>query len=333
MNYFVGNDVSKETLDIAVVSSEGVVLEKQIANDARCIKQFVLEFCQQRGVDRNQLIICLEHTGMYANILLGVALKLDLKICIESPLQIQKSQGIIRGKSDHIDARRIAQYAFKNQGELRFWRPNRPVLQKVQALLVLRDRFIKVKTQLEVPLRESAQFIDQATVRALNVLSKGPVKQIRLSIKKVESEIDHLISSDTTLLNQCSQATSVPGIGKITALSMIIASGGFEKIPLAKKFSCYAGTAPFVYQSGTSIKGRSRVSMMANMSVKKLLHMAALSAVRCNPELRSFYERKVAEGKNKMSVLNAVRNKLISRVYACVKQERMYEKNHQTALL
>lgn len=332
MDYFVGIDVSKETLDIAVVCSEGFVTETKLENQPRSVRGFLSKFIKQWGSESNQLVVCLEHTGMYSNILLNVLLKLNLKICIESAVQIQKSQGLVRGKSDRIDARRIAQYALKNQERLRFWAPPRPVLQKIQALLVLRDRFVKIKSQLEVPIQESNQFIDPIIAKALTTLSKAPVKVVTQSIKRLEIQIDKLINGDVLLKNQCKYATSVPGIGKLTALSMIITSGDFQKIMEPKQFACYAGVAPFMHESGTSIRGRSRVSKMANMSVKKLLHMAALSAIQCNEELRSFYSRKVSQGKNKMSVLNAVRNKLISRVYSCVKQDRMYEKIYQNAI-
>ena len=103
-------------------------------------------------------------------------------------------------------------------------------------------------------------------------------------------------------------------------------------IPEAKKFACYVGVAPFEHTSGTSVRGKTKVSKMANMTLKKLLHMAAMSAIQCNEELKVFYQRKVAEGKNKMSVINAVRNKLISRVFACIKHRRRYQKDYQHAL-
>jgi len=82
----------------------------------------------------------------------------------------------------------------------------------------------------------------------------------------------------------------------------------------------------------TSVRGRTRVSKMANMNMKKLLHLGAMSAIQCSEELKTFYNRKVDQGKNKMSVLNAVRNKLISRIFACIKNNRMYQNNYQHLL-
>ena len=114
---------------------------------------------------------------------------------------------------------------------------------------------------------------------------------------------------------------------------MIISTGEFEQITEAKKFACYAGVAPFEHTSGSSVRGKSRVSKLANMTLKKLLHMAAMSSIQHSEELSSFYHRKVKQGKNKMSVINAVRNKLISRVFACIKNDRVYQKDFHNALV
>ena len=144
--------------------------------------------------------------------------------------------------------------------------------------------------------------------------------------------IDQLVKSDAQLNQQCVLATSVPGIGKITALNMIISTGEFTRIRESKKFACYAGVAPFEHSSGSSYRGKTRVSKMAKMTLKRLLHLAAMSAIQCCDELKAFYLRKVEAGKNKMSVINAVRNKLISRVFACITNQRRYQKIYQNAL-
>ncbi len=106
-----------------------------------------------------------------------------------------------------------------------------------------------------------------------------------------------------------------------------------KRYPEVKKFACYAGVAPFEHTSGSSIRGKTRVSKMANMTIEKAIDLAAMSAIQCSQELKAYYHRKVAEGKNKMSVINAVRNKLISRLFACVNSRRMYKKDYQHALV
>jgi transposase len=126
--------------------------------------------------------------------------------------------------------------------------------------------------------------------------------------------------------------TSVPGVGLVTATEVIVSTNEFKDIREAKKYACYSGIAPFGYSSGTSIKGKAKVSKMANKHVKKLLQLAAMAAANHDKELKTYFERKVAEGKNKMAVMNAVRNKLIHRIFACIRNNRKYEKTYTHAL-
>lgn len=111
-------------------------------------------------------------------------------------------------------------------------------------------------------------------------------------------------------------------------MQILLTTNEFKASFMAKKYACYVGVAPFPYRSGSSIKGRNRVSPLANKSIKTLLHLAALAAIKVKGELREYFLRKVAEGKNKMAVVNAVGNKLITRIFAVVKQNRKYEKNY-----
>ena len=112
----------------------------------------------------------------------------------------------------------------------------------------------------------------------------------------------------------------------VTAINLIVHTNEFKILLDARKLSCYCGIAPFEHTSGKSIRGKTRVHSMANKKLKTNLHMASLSGVKVDPELKKYYERKVAEGKSKMSVLNAVKNKIVARVIAVVKRGTPYEK-------
>ena len=332
MIYFLGIDVSKSTLDLALVDGGIVISEQQIPNEKSSLKSYLKQVKQSMNLSFNQLVVCMEHTGIYNYRALEVLHKSKIKVCLEPALQIKQSQGMTRGKNDQVDAQRIALYAYKNRSQLSFWQPQRPVFQHLKSLLTLRERLITAKTQLGVPLNEAVGYVEPSIVKSMMLSTEPILKAITKQLKKVEAQLLELVKKDIVIKTQFDHATSVPGIGKITALNMIIRTDGFERIKEAKKFACYAGVAPFKHQSGTSIRGRARVSRLANMTMKKLLHLAAMSAIQSSGELKLFYQRKVADGKNKMSVLNAVRNKLISRVFACVKEQRDYKKIYQHAL-
>ena len=332
MDYFIGIDVSKNTLDITFLKDGEILQERQIENNVKEVKSFLKRLLVSHGLSVDVVTVCLEHTGIYSAIVLEVLWKMKIKVCLEPALRIKQSQGMVRGKNDKIDARRIALYAYKNRNELTPWKPQRPVIQQMQALLSSRERLLKAKVQLEVPLRESIGFLESSIVKKLNMRNRRTLKGIKDDLESIEKDLDELIKDDLSITKQVDLITSVPGVGRITAMNMIATTAEFTRIKEAKKFACYAGVAPFEHTSGSSIRGKARVSRMANMTMKTLLHMAAMSAIQCSPEIKTFYQRKVAEGKNKMSVINAVRNKLISRVFACVHNDRRYEKNYEYAL-
>jgi transposase len=192
--------------------------------------------------------------------------------------------------------------------------------------------FIKIQNQLQVPLRESVGFFDSDLQKAMHSVSQPAIKAVQNSMEKVDREIKELIASDLDLQTQFKRVTSVQGIGPVTAAHVIVATNEFNRITDPKKFACFAGVAPFQYTSGTSIRGKSKVSNIANMQMKKLLFMAAMSAIQNCEELKAYYLRKTSEGKKNMSVINAVRNKLIARIFACVRDQRNYEKIYKHAL-
>jgi transposase len=331
--YVLGVDMSKKDFQ-ACLTADGIHFsEHPVVNQPSSIATYFKELRKQFGFSFKQLVVCLEHTGIYSNPLLSFLVRHKIKVCMEPAMQIKQSQGMVRGKSDQVDARRIAMYAFKNHQMLKLWEPPRQVIQRLRALLTLRERLIKMRVLLSVPLQESYGFVCPSICKMTAKASMATRKVLAKDIARLDEEIQQLVQSDHQLRQQYQHSTSVPGVGPITALNVIITTGEFKRIADAKKFACYAGVAPFEHSSGSSIRGKTRVSKMANMGMKKLLHLAAVTAVRHKGELQDYYQRKVAMGKNKMSVLNAVRNKLITRIFMCIKQERCYQKNYQSALV
>jgi len=163
------------------------------------------------------------------------------------------------------------------------------------------------------------------------MLYKANLKSIDSDLNRIDKALKGIVDAEEELKRLFSLITSFSGIGVVTATSIVIATNEFKDIKDPKKFACYAGVAPFTDESGLNIK-RSRVSHMANKKVKTLLHLSSMVAIQYNEDLKEFYKRKVEkEHKNKMSVLNAVRNKLILRIFSCVNQGRKYEQNYQRA--
>jgi transposase len=159
---------------------------------------------------------------------------------------------------------------------------------------------------------------------------KRQINDLNISIDEIEQEIERLIDSDGTLKHQHELLLSVDGIGKQTAVKMIVETNAFKDFKNGRQFCCHAGVAPFKYDSGTGVRTKNKVSQRADKSIKALLHLAALAVVtrKKDGELYEYYLRKVAEGKNKMSVLNAVRAKPVLRMFAVIKFNKFYQQNY-----
>jgi transposase len=162
-------------------------------------------------------------------------------------------------------------------------------------------------------------------------LQSPAIKGLEKSLQQLEKAIDGNIAKDVTTNKVISQVSSVKGVGKQTAIALYVYTRGFTMFENAKQLACYCGVVPFSKSSGTSVRYKPGVSPYANRKLKKLLHLCALAALRFDPEIRAYYLRKVSEGKNKMSVINAIRNKLVHRIFAVVRENRLYVDNYAKA--
>lgn len=332
IRYFIGVDISKATLDWAVFDGKTIVFQSQSANSEVGIRT-TLKLIRALPLFRvTESVCCMEHTGIYNAHLLAYLHKLSFPLWLESSLQIKKAGGLQRGKTDAIDAQRIAEYAFRFRDQIRLWQPPRPVLQKLASLSALRQRLLSVRQQLQQPITEQDGFVDVALQKQLTKICQASLKAINADFQAADKQITELIEGDDRLKELFAWITSVPGVGPATATEVIVATDEFKSISDPKKLACHAGVAPFEYRSGSSVRGKTRVSQHARMRLKSLFHLGAMSAVRMKGELQEYYQRKVGEGKNKMSALNAVRNKLIHRVCSVVHRGQKYDKNYMPAL-
>ena len=334
--HFIGVDVSKDTLDIALVSPTKALLhEQRIANK----KTAIVAFCKQLprrvpGFSPATALCCPEHTGLYNRPLLEAATTLSLPAWVEHAPHLSASTGLMRGKTGQVDARRIAAYAVRFVDRVRLWTAPRPKLAELDRLSARRARLVKVARLLQTPLSSSEAFYSAAEQAAEERSCAASLKALAADLA-ADLAIQALLAGDQTLARHYERITSVPGVGPVTAVELLLTTNEFVTSTDPKKYACYAcyaGVVPFERSSGQR-KGRPGVSHRANKRVKTLLHLAALTAVRYCQQTRAYYERKVAEGKNKMLVLNNVRNKLIHRIFACVQNDRNYAKNYAPALV
>ena len=329
----MGCDISQDSFNYCLRNSSGTLLEGKVENATKPIKAWLSNLKKDLDLEFESVLFCMEHTGVYGSILLRELARRSLSIWLENALNIKFSLGMQRGKNDKVDARRIAEYAMRFTDKLKLWQPKRDVLVKLQLLHRMRERLVKSKADLSkfnetakrFLTKEESQLLIQGTKRTLAVITE--------EILITEQKIEKLIRSDEHLNRLAKRIRSVQGIGLVTCCAFLVKTNEFKDFTEAKKFACNSGIVPFGNTSGTSIKGKPRVSPKAHKDMKKLLHMCAVSVIRNEGILRDYYQRRVAEGKNKMLVLNAVRNKLVNRVFAVVRDDVMYEKNYQYNLV
>ena len=335
MNYqwFIGIDIAKLSLDITILHGSEQKSYLKIENSDTAIKKFLHDLKAKEKLSLQTCLFCMEHTGIYNNAILKIMEEQKLSLCLESSLQIKQSLGLQRGKNDQIDSYRIALYSYKNREFLTLWQPERSVLKQLRRLNTLRERLVSAKLQLQVSVKEEKKFVCKQTAKQIDACCKRSINALQEDILKTQKAIQTIIESDE-LLNRLFQIIeSIPGVGKVTATEIVLNTGEFKRIHNARKYACYAGVAPFEHSSGTSIRGRTRVSKKANMRAKSLLHMSALTASRYCKDLKQYYDRKVEEGKSKMNVLNAIKNKIIHRIFSCVQHDRLYQIDYNQPLV
>jgi transposase len=328
--HVVGIDLSKLTFDAAVIVNEQPdnIRHKQFRKTQEGLLQFQ-DWLQQSGVILNeQTLICMEFTGLYNRMVLNFLEQSSVIVWVEMAAHIKHSLGLQRDKSDKLDAKRIALFAWRNQDEAHVWNTLNNDAQKIKDMLAQRERLVDTKIRLLVPLEEMKREGLSGEAKQLEAYQKPVITQLDNSINKIEKAIKNIINSNEKLKSKAALVQSVKGVGFVICWYLIACTNGFEHLKNGKSLACYCGVVPFQNSSGTSIKSKPRVSHIANKKLKSLLHMGALSAIQHDPELKAYNERKIKTGKNKMCVLNAVKNKLILRIAAVLRDNKEFEENH-----
>lgn len=327
-SYVIGIDVSKSFIDCCIYPSEEF---NTFENSIDGYRKLIAWAKKKTKLSLPELFFCFEHTGMYSSMLAKYLTSKQVLYSIIPGLEIKRSMGITRGKDDKVDAKHIALYAYRRKDELVAYDLPDETIQKLKQLLSLREKLVKQRAGYQATMKDQKQFMKKSDNPLLFSIPASLIRELNKKIRKIEDQLDLIIDSNQDLDKLYGLITSVPGVGKQTALHLIAVTNGFLLFNSARKLASYAGIAPFPYQSGSSIKGRTKVSPLANKKIKTLLTSCAISAIQYDPQMKSYYKRKTENGKPKMTVINAVRNKVIHRIYAVVNRGTPYVNTHTYA--
>lgn len=324
-SFFVGIDVSKSFVDVAFMQGHKVFYLDQFPNNISGFKLLVKELKRHTDAALSSWFVCFENTGVYSKALLEWLISQGIPCREENALKISRSMGLRRGKDDRIDAQDICRYVFEKRDIIQSSNLPKLLIIKLKKLLSRRDLLVRQKQSLCVTLKDQKNAMDPELYTFLKSGNDILIEEYAKQIMEVEKMIDQLMEEDQEVKTNYTLAKSVIGIGQITAAYMIAFTENFTSFSNGRKFACYGGVAPFPNRSGTKI-GRTKVSHMANKKIKSLLSNGVNAAVMYDKEIQMYYQRKLAEGKEKGVVLNAIKNKLIHRVFAVINRQTAYVK-------
>lgn len=326
LQHIIGADLSKKSIDLFCHLLNSHI---KIENSAAGFKQ-LKHWLKEQKINASKTMIVMEHTGLYSYCFEDFLHQHKITFCKVNALAIKRSMGLVRGKTDKLDAARIAAYGHEKRDKLLADVPADDSLKRLQMLHSSRNRLVRQRAALTCAIKEYTHIgISQKDVIMQTQLKL--IESYNVQIEKLMAEIERIIDKHEPLKQNFHLLQSIKGVGKILALSTIIKTSNFTRFANARKFACFCGTAPFEHSSGTSIKTKSRVSHLADKDMKSLLDLSAKSAIQYNKELREYYLKRTLGGKSKMSTINVVRNKILYRMFAVVKRQTPFTENYLQA--
>ena len=330
---FIGIDISKEKLNLCFRTASEIVCEEEIENTAAVIKKQLKRSLKALETSFDDVLVCAEYTGRYIYPLTCACQELGVFLWMEDPSRIKNSFGVTRGKNDTVDARRIAEYAFRfNDKAVAYALKDKDIV-SLKNLLSDRDLLLADRKKYEAQLCDQKRYMSAEDYRNKSRRWKKVISAIREQLDSIEAEMQAIVDANEVIGHQAELLKSVPGVGDKLAVNMIVITEGFTRFNDARQFNCYAGLAPFRYTSGKSIHSKAKVSQRANKHIKSLLHLCAVCvATRAlSSEYSNYYERRKAEGKHPMCILNIIRAKIVARMFSVIRRDTPYTKEYDYA--
>ena len=307
-----------EKFDVNYIDEKGKEKNKQVKNKLNGISEFL-------ATVPTDAVLCAENTGAYGDMLVFLCNQKGASIALVPGYTVKHSLGIIKGKSDPIDAGRIREYGERFFDKLIFKRYDQEEIVELKSLYALRSQLVKAR-KLLLTGEHSRSNIPMQSISVKRCANKA-LAHLDAEIKEVEGEMGAIIRSDQELNENYELAISVKGFGPVITTDLIIKTGNFKTINTARKAASYVGVCPFPNESGKMV-GKKKTSPFADRKLKALLYMGAKSAVKHNKEYRLYYQKKQLEGKPHYLIMNNISNKMLRTVYSVVKNKTSYSQDY-----
>lgn len=321
--FILGCDVSNQTITCCLLEKPGTLLLHPIdfANNTDGFEA-CMEWIKKFGVKPSDIVVCMEHTGVYSESFSYYLYNRGIKVILESGAKIKSSFKLSTHKTDEIDSIAIAEYAYRYLDRVSWWQPRNSNVEKMKSLLSGRDLLIKKRTSIK-----NALAAVQRKIVKDDILIESYVDLIEMLTEKIETikmEMELLISTNIQWQSKVHIATTIPGVGDLISYNVFVLSNGFSAKLNFKKIAAYLRICPYQYQSGSSVYKKSCCPKYGPELMRGYLHLAARSVSVHNKKFRKYYQRKKEEGKPHRIILNNISNKLIKIICAVVNSGKVY---------
>ena len=312
----IGIDVSKDSLAVCF-SLADKLQHLEVSNDKAGFQKLL----KQCGAD---CLYVMEATGIYYLHLAYFLYGQGAQLVVVNPVIIKRfiQMHLGKGKSDKKDAQWIQRYGEQNQ--VAFWQPEQPVIVECRQLEQVTEQLIKQRTMV-INALEALKRQPVASNLAIKSLLQT-LKMLDKQVKQIQEEL--LDTLEKAFAREIKLLSSIPGIGRKTAGMLLLFTGDFQKLDNYRQLIAKAGLSPREYTSGTSVRGKTRITKMGGSLIRSKLYVCSFSAKKSNAACKALYERLVAKGKNGKLALIAVCNKLLKQAFAIVKSGIPYQPNY-----
>jgi transposase len=312
----LGLDLAKLKFNACLVRDGGKPRHKVFPNTASGFAQLA-DWLSKQGAGR--VHACMEATGAYGDALATYLHEAGHTVSRVNPAAIKAyaQSHLSRTKNDRVDAALIAGFCAERRPPA--WAPPAPELRELQALVRRLESLQEMRTMEENRLSSGV------TVEAVRESVEEHIAYLAEQIKRTEALIRSHVDRHPGLRRQRELLDSIPGVGEATAAALLAEVPDIKEYRSARQVAAFAGLVPRERQSGSSVRGRVRLSKIGNARLRKALYFPAVTALRCSPFFQQWAEGLRQRGKSKMAVIGAAMRKLVHLAYGVLKTGRPFD--------
>lgn len=327
--FFIGLDIACDDFVASIYESpEKPVITKEAIENNPDGFSVLINWLKQHNINNSNSIVCMEATGVCSEACAHYLAANGFKVSVEPPLKVKRAFDPVGHKTDPVDSRQIAEYAYRYADELKFWKPKDEIVEKMRQLLAARERFTKQSVMIQNAIKSYERHVTK--VPLIEKADQNTLKEVKKHIADIDKELDKLIRQNPTISRISDQLKSIPGVSLLLAASLITMTDSFNTISGYRPLAAFLGICPYQHKSGKSIYRQPHMRIFGPSYARKLLMLAARSVATHEASFKKYYLRKQAEGKAKQLVLNNIANKLLKVACAMIRDNRSYIKEHRS---